>query len=723
MIDYQQTFQHDPHALMVLTPDLVIVDANPAYLAKLDATLEAIKGRPVFDAFPPRGNGAMRQARASLEEVVRTGKAHTLDLLYFPVLRQMPDGQVWEERFWSITNTPILGADGSVSHILHCVTDVTGLIDPGLGQPADGQHNLEELRQATVARRINRALVTERSHLRHLMQQAPGFVAVGRGPEHVFELANEAYYSLVGHRDILGKPVRHALPELEGQGFFELLDRVYTTGEPFIGRAMPVQLRPQPDGPTVERHIDFIYQPILDDAGEVSGVFVQGHDVSEAYQLSQEVSYQAAHDSLTGLANRREFERCLRIAIDEIEGEAMHSVLYLDLDQFKIVNDTCGHSAGDELLRHVSMILGQQVAPHDTLARLGGDEFGVLLCHCPEATAERIAHELREVVSKIEFSWAQRVFPCSISIGVASFGAGIGNIEQVLSAADSACFLAKEKGRNRVQVYRTEDQELATRRREMDWAVRLREALREDSFILYVQGMVPLQARHPPRRRLEVLIRLRDEDGSLVPPMAFIPAAERYGIMPAIDRWVITRALAYLEQQNQAHAERIQLSINLSGATLNDEGFAPFVEEILMRTDVDPEQIVFEVTETSALVNLTATAKLLARLKAAGVSFALDDFGSGMSSLGYLKHLPVDYLKIDGLFIRNIATDRVDCAMVEAIAKVASVMGIQTVAEFVETQDVMDLLAGMGIDFAQGYGVHVPEPLDTPSIMTYLDVS
>ncbi|TXK64577.1 PAS domain-containing protein [Alkalisalibacterium limincola] len=368
MIDYQQTFQHDPHALMVLTPDLVIVDANPAYLAKLDATLEAIKGRPVFDAFPPRENGAMRQARASLEEVLRTGKPHTLDLLYFPVLRQMPDGQVWEDRFWSITNTPILGADGSVSHILHCVTDVTGLIDPGLGQPADGQHNFEELRQATVARRINRALVSERSHLRHLMQQAPGFVAVGRGPEHVFELANEAYYSLVGHRDILGKPVRHALPELEGQGFFELLDRVYTTGEPFIGRAMPVQLRPQADGPTVEHHIDFIYQPILDDAGEVSGVFVQGHDVSEAYQLSQEVSYQAAHDALTGLANRREFERCLRIAIDELEGEAMHSVLYLDLDQFKIVNDTCGHSAGDELLRHVSMILGQQVAPHDTLA-------------------------------------------------------------------------------------------------------------------------------------------------------------------------------------------------------------------------------------------------------------------------------------------------------------------------------------------------------------------
>ncbi|WP_187265977.1 EAL domain-containing protein [Alkalisalibacterium limincola] len=220
-----------------------------------------------------------------------------------------------------------------------------------------------------------------------------------------------------------------------------------------------------------------------------------------------------------------------------------------------------------------------------------------------------------------------------------------------------------------------------------------------------------------------MLIRLRDEDGSLVPPMAFIPAAERYGIMPAIDRWVITRALAYLEQQNQARGERIQLSINLSGATLNDEGFAPFVEEILKRTDVDPEQIVFEVTETSALVNLTATARLLARLKAAGVSFALDDFGSGMSSLGYLKHLPVDYLKIDGLFIRNIATDRVDCAMVEAIAKVASVMGIQTVAEFVETQDVMDLLAGIGIDFAQGYGVHVPEPLDTPSIMTYLDAS
>ena len=712
MIDYQPLFQHAPHAALLLTPDLVIVDANDLYLASLGMTRDALVGRSVFEAFPAREEASLSQLSASFDEVVGTGKAHTLDLLYFPTRRHTPEGEHWEDRFWNVTNTPIPGPDGEVAYILNSVADVTAMIDVGSRAPADTSVTVEDLRQATLARQINRALVSERSRLRHLVQQAPGFVAVGRGPEHIFELANTAYYNLVGHRDILGKPVRQALPELEGQGFFELLDRVYTSGEPFIGRAMPVQLQAEPGAPLVQRHIDFIYQPIVDAEGEVTGIFVQGHDVSEAYDLSREVSHQAAHDALTGLVNRREFERRLCSAVQSLEGDAVHCVLYMDLDQFKVVNDTSGHSAGDELLRHVGMLLSGRISPNDTLARLGGDEFGLLLENCPEATAERIADELRELIATIEFSWSKRVYACSMSVGVVCFGADIGNVEEVLSASDSACFLAKEKGRNRVQVYRTEDQELTTRRREMDWSVRLREALRDDRFVLYAQNMVPLQPRHKPRWRPEMLIRLRDTDGSLVPPMAFIPAAERYGLMPAIDRWVITAALAYLERQNRTDADSIQISINLSGATLNDESFAPFVEQSFARSNVDPEQVVFEVTETSALVNLTATSKLLSRLKKLGVSFALDDFGSGMSSLGYLKHLPVDYLKIDGLFIQHITTDKIDCAMVEAIARVATVMGIKTVAEFVESQEVMDLLAGMGIDYAQGYGVHVPELLE-----------
>lgn len=711
MIDFLQIFQRTPQASLILTPDLVIVEANALYQTTVGVSGEELVGRTVFDAFPAREETALRQLSASFEEVMQTGTAHTLDLLFFPLLRRGPEGETWEERFWSVINTPILDANGRVAYILNSVADVTTLIDAESGIASDGQDNAEKLRQAGLARRINRTLATERARLLQLVQQAPGFVAVGRGREFVFELANTAYYSLVGHRDILGKPVREALPELEGQGFYEILERVYETGEPFIGRAMPIQVEPEPGSALIERHIDFIYQPIREKDGQVSGIFVQGHDVSEAYALSREVSYQAAHDSLTGLVNRREFERLLRQTVDSLHGEAVHSVLYMDLDQFKIVNDTCGHPAGDELLRHIGTLLGARVSDSDTLARLGGDEFGVILENCPEITAKRIANELRELISTVEFSWSKRVFACSISIGVKTFGIDVGNVEQVLSAADAACFLAKEKGRNRVQVHRSEDEEMTNRRREMDWSVRLREALRDDRFVLYAQNMVPLQSRHPERYRSEMLIRLRDTDGSLVPPMAFIPAAERYGLMPAIDRWVITTSLDYLARRNRDRGDNSKVSINLSGATLSDEDFAPFVEDIFHSSKVDPEQVVFEVTETSALVNLTATSKLMTRLKKLGVSFALDDFGSGMSSFGYLKHLPVDILKIDGLFIQNIATDAVDRAMVEAIAKVASVMGLQTVAEFVETQEVMDLLAGLGIDFAQGYGVHVPEPL------------
>lgn len=720
MIDYQQLFLSAPHSCLVLTPELEIVAASTAYLGTVGVALEDIVGRNVFDVFPAREDTSLHQLRGSFEQAVRSGQPHTLDLLHFPVVRRGPHGEKWEDRYWSVTNTPLPGPDGRVSLILNSVTDVTALIDATSRPPTDDAAGLApsgNLRMAKLARRINRALETERTRLRQLVQQAPGFVAVGRGPQHVFELANAAYYSLVGHREILGKPVREALPELEGQGFYELLDRVYETGEPFVGRAMPIQVQPEPGGELVERRIDFIYQPILDNEGKVDGIFVQGHDVSEAWELSREVSHQAAHDALTGLVNRREFERRLRGAVETLHGAAVHSVLYMDLDQFKVVNDTCGHSAGDELLRHVAMLLQQKVCNGDTLARLGGDEFGVLLEDCPQTTAERIANELRELISTVEFSWSKRVFACSISIGVTTFGVDIGNIDDVLSAADTACFLAKEKGRNRVQVHRSEDEEMTSRRREMDWAMRLREALRNDRFVLHAQNMLPLQSRHGERFRPEMLIRLRDTDGSLVPPMAFIPAAERYGLMPDIDRWVITHSLDYIARRNRDRGDNIQASINLSGATLSDEDFATYVESSFARhPGVNPEQVVFEITETSALVNLTATARLISRLKLLGVSFALDDFGSGMSSLGYLKHLPVDFLKIDGVFIKNILDDAVDRAMVEAIARVAHVMGLQTVAEFVENQDVMDLLAELGIDYAQGYGVHVPEPLDDVAV-------
>jgi diguanylate cyclase (GGDEF)-like protein len=440
---------------------------------------------------------------------------------------------------------------------------------------------------------------------------------------------------------------------------------------------------------------------------------VQGHDVTDAHELAVRVSYQAAHDALTGLVNRREFEARLARVFDAMrEGTREHALIYLDLDQFKVVNDTCGHAAGDELLRQVADVLRGHVQPRHTLARLGGDEFGLLLEDASAAEAQALAETLREAIDNLEYTRGQRTFGCSASLGVVVFGAEIGGMTDALSAADSACFLAKEKGRNRVQMHWADDHELAERRREMDWVGRLREALAEGRIVLHAQRIGALTPRLDDRERMELLVRLRDVDGSLVPPMAFIPAAERYGVMPAVDRHVICAAFRYLASLPPADRDRLSLSVNLSGRTLSDENLVPFVRGLLEATPIHRGEICFEVTETAAVHNLAHTARLLHELREMGFRFALDDFGSGMSSFSYLKHLPVDYLKIDGAFIRNVRRDRADAAMVEAIARVAKVMDIRTVAEYVEDAATCELLAGLGVDYAQGYGVHVPEPLD-----------
>ena len=708
VLDHGRVFRSLPNPCAVLSPELIIVDVNDAYVRLSSLTREQLVGHRLVDVLPSRLEDAIRELRASLVHVVERRQPHSITLLRYPVATD-PEPL---DRYWTVQNMPMLDAQGNLLGILNCPIEVTSMVSANPKEASQhaaegtGLHGLD-------TREINRHLEQERRRFRALMQQAPGFVAVGRGPDFVFELANNAYYQLVGHRDILGKPVRQALPELEGQGFFELLDRVYGSGQPYIGRAMPIQVQAEPDAPLVERHIDFIYQPILDEDGRVSGIFVQGHDVTEAHELSRKVSYQAAHDSLTGLANRREFEARLASAMAEVGNDMTHySLIYLDLDQFKVVNDTCGHAAGDELLRQVSKRLQASVSADDTVARLGGDEFGILLKGVNAAAAADAAERLRQIVDDIEFSWERRLFGCSASLGVITLQADIGDATQALSAADSACFLAKERGRNRVQIHRVEDNQIATRRREMDWVSRLRAALAESRFFLHAQRIVPTRhAERGGKLRAELLLRLREPDGKLAPPMAFIPAAERFGLMPAIDRWVIREAFARLAMLPEALRTTVDLAINLSGTTLSDDRFLPFVREILEESPGLSTQICFEVTETAALQQLSQTADLILELKALGFRFALDDFGSGMSSLNYLKNLPVDHLKIDGSFIRQITTDPVDAAMVEAMAKVASVMGIQTVAEYVEDEPTRALLERLQIDFVQGFGVHVPEPL------------
>jgi len=452
--------------------------------------------------------------------------------------------------------------------------------------------------------------------------------------------------------------------------------------------------------------------PIRGSNGEINGVVLILHDVSNERQYAAKLSYQATHDSLTGLINRTEFENRMNLALKSAAQLGRHhAVMYLDLDQFKVVNDTCGHAAGDQLIRQVSSLLQRRLREGDTLSRLGGDEFGVLLENCPPDHALRIAEELRQTTRDLHFASDGRSFAVSVSIGLVSVDDGLYTLSDVLSAADAACYMAKDKGRNRVQIYRREDSEVSMRHGEMEWVVRIQKALEEDRFVLYAQDIVQVNGKSDHGSHCELLVRMLDEDGKLVPPMAFIPAAERYGLMPSIDRWVLRNAFATIARMlAQPSGDSLQLcSINLSGATLGDDTFLEYVSEQFDRFALARNRVCFEITETAAIANLDRATRFIEEMKKFGCRFSLDDFGSGMSSFGYLKHLPVDFLKIDGGFVKDMAEDPIDRAMVEAINSVGHVMGKQTIAEFVGSAEVMEALREVGVDFAQGYWVHKPE--------------
>lgn len=460
--------------------------------------------------------------------------------------------------------------------------------------------------------------------------------------------------------------------------------------------------------------IDHSVAPIHASNLQIIGSILVFRDVTQANLMARQLAWQASHDPLTELYNRREFEQQLAVAVTSAQnGNMRHVLCYLDLDQFKIINDTCGHVAGDALLRHISTILPGQLRKTDTLARLGGDEFGVLLYSCPLEQAVQIASLLRKQINEYRFVWQDKTFSIGVSIGLVEINTNTPNLAQVLSAADAACYVAKNKGRNRVHVYQLDDTELAIQQGEMQWVTRIPKALEDNRFRLFYQPIVPIaksgRISHSLVTHAEVLLRLEDETGKIVSPMAFIPAAERYHLMHKIDRWVIQTLFRQIAQQ--PHCAEPVYAVNLSGASLNDEQFITFVQEQFAVTGIAPESICFEITETVAITNLSKAAAVMRLLKSTGCSFALDDFGSGMSSFAYLKNLPVDYLKIDGTFVREIVNDPIAASMVEAIAKIAKVMGIKTIAEFVEDDLILAKLQVLEVDYAQGYGISPPLPL------------
>ncbi len=489
------------------------------------------------------------------------------------------------------------------------------------------------------------------------------------------------------------------------------------------------QPRPARDSVLVQRDgahrsIEDSAAPILNRNGMAVGAVLVLHDVSPAKKLAAEMSYQASHDLLTGLLNRAAFEVRLDAAITTQDLDETGVVMFLDLDQFKVVNDTCGHVAGDQLLKQVTALLMQEIRKQDTLARLGGDEFAVLLEACPMEPALRVAEAMRRRISELQFSWEGRSFQLTVSVGVVPFKAHQYTRSDLLRVADSSCYVAKEAGRNRVHVYDEADTAVATRNDELDWYSRLQKALTDDRFVLYAQRIASIQEDAGGYESVEVLIRLRDDEGKIVAPIAFIPAAERYGLMPSIDRWVISKALQMHARFARCYKLPARFSINLSGASMADPTLVDFVRDELKRHRVSPELICFEITETAAVASFDVAVQMINGLRELGCRFALDDFGAGMSSFTYLKRLPVDYVKIDGAFVKDMAKDAVDFAMVEAIHNIAHRMGLRTVAEFVQNDVTIEMLRSLGVDYVQGYGVEKPRPLDddtrggpTPSFM------
>lgn len=451
------------------------------------------------------------------------------------------------------------------------------------------------------------------------------------------------------------------------------------------------------------------------DDGNGFGAVLNFSDLSEELRLKSELARQATYDSLTHLVNRREFERRLTRAVERARRRGTpHVLCYVDLDQFKLVNDGAGHEAGDELLRQVARLLDESVRGGDTVGRLGGDEFGVLLENCTLGQATRIVEKLRARVERFRFIWGERSHGIGISAGLVAIGADSGSMVAVMRDADSACYIAKEAGRNRVHVHHEDDERLMRLRGERSWIERIERALENDRFSLRAQRIEASDAAAAPHRHVEILLRLVDDAGQPLSPAEFLPAAERYDLGARIDRWVVANALDWLASLPDGAGPDL-CSINLSGQSLGDETSLAFIVERIRRSGVAPARLCFEVTETATIANLSNALALIGTLRELGCSFALDDFGSGLSSFAYLKTLPVDYLKIDGLFVRDMLDDPLDLAMVRSFNEVGQTMGMRTIAEYVESRAIRDALRDLGVDYVQGYAIGRPEPLEALS--------
>ena len=681
--DREQLFQRLVETVneAVLVHRDTILFANARFLAMLGMSAADVIGRPLVEFVAP-------------EYVELVGSN----------LRRSLAGEAAAERF----EAELVAAHGEVTRVELSVT----IIDSG-GESALLLTALEMLPNAVPSSTSSRprAMVTldamgesvitvdAEGRIDYINHSAEALL--GQGFDQVVGKSFADVASLVDEADrrSLGDPVRKALT---------------TGGRVTVGkRAVLV-----PANGSMERSVEISVTPLKSEAKETLGLVLVMHDTSELRGLTRQMTYQASHDALTGLVNRREFERRLREAMDAAQtGDVAHALCYLDLDRFKVVNDTCGHTAGDNMLREVATIIKDAVRDSDTAGRIGGDEFAMLLVGCPLEKARQIADDVVRAVADYRFVWRDKIFNIGVSIGLVEIGRGGGSIEDIMNSADSACYVAKKQGGVHVHVYSAREEAKARHSGEIHWLQKLQNALRDNRFELYYQPIVHAQSAGVRGPALEVFVRLEAEDGQpAAPPAEFIRAAERYRLMPHVDRWVVQAVLSALGRGAMRLPPGRSVAINISGQTLGDAEFLEFVVDCFDHTGANPGDICFDVTESAVVANLDHARRFIGVLHGMGCEFALDDFGSGLSSLSTLKTLPMDYLKIDGSFIANLAVDTVNQAMVGAMIELSRSLHFRIVAEQVEDQSSLDTVKEMGIDFAQGFFIGRPQPLSvTPA--------
>jgi diguanylate cyclase (GGDEF)-like protein/PAS domain S-box-containing protein len=653
-----------------------ILFANARFLALLSADSQDVVGRSLTEFVAP-------EYVELVENNLRRRLAGEPAAERYEIELQGAKGQVTRVEL----SSTLIDSSGEPALLLTALEMMPGAIPTALAPKPRGMVTLDAMGESVLTVDADGRI----DYINHAAE-----LLLGQDFDHVVGKSFSEVASLIDEHDrrSLGDPVRKALN---------------SGGRVTMGRR--AVLVPVNGG--AERSVEISVTPLRFDGKEISGLVLVLHDTSELRGLTRQMTYQASHDALTGLVNRREFERRLQEAMDSAQtGDIAHALCYLDLDRFKVVNDTCGHTAGDNMLREIASIIRDAVRDSDTVGRIGGDEFALLLAGCPLDKARQIADNVVRSVNDYRFVWKDKIFNVGISIGLVEIGRGVGAIEDIMNAADSACYVAKKNGGLHVHVYSAREEASARHSGEIHWLQRLQVALRDGKFELYYQPIVHARAGGMRGPALEVFVRLAGESGQPAAASAdFIPAAERYRLMPHVDRWVVQAVLAALGRGGLKLPPGRSVAINIAGQTLGDAEFLEFVVDCFDHTGASPGDICFEVTESSVVANLDHAQRFIAVLHGMGCEFALDDFGSGLSSFSTLKTLPMDYLKIDGSFIKNLAGDAVNRAMVQAMIELSRSLNFRVVAEHVEDQLSLDTVTGMGIDFVQGFLVGRPQPL------------